>query len=579
MTPGSLQGPLSRLVLGTFAAAVLIVAGVGAAIYNEHEHSAQQSASAMVQAQVLAQTVTAALSFGDRTALQQYVQAWRASPDIEAIGVYDQDGALVARYGAAALPGRLDVPAGAAAAHGRMTVVVPVREKAERLGQVYLRTRAEPVGRRLARYLGPGLLLLMASIMFILMALDARTLARTNLELRTQIAERERAEAALRQAQKMEAIGRLTGGIAHDFNNMLAVVIGSLDLVIRRLSEADPKLLRMAQAASDGAKRAANLTQRLLAFSRQQPLNPAAVDISSSILETAELIRRTVGENIEVETTCAAGLWRAHIDRSQLDAAILNLAINARDAMPDGGKLTLALANTYLDATFGTGDEGVTPGPYVLISVADTGAGIAPELLPQVFEPFFTTKALGVGTGLGLSQVLGFIRQSGGQVRLESRVGAGTTVKLFLPKSLQAEDARPEPPPSIPLVRRDVTVLLVEDEAGVREFVREALEELGYHVVTAERPGQALQLLSKRPEISVLLTDVIMPEMNGKALADAALAMKPGLPVLFMTGYAQDAIVHNGVLDAQTHLLSKPFTVAQLGMELEAVMKAPVLPA
>ena len=388
------------------------------------------------------------------------------------------------------------------------------------------------------------------------------------------MAEREKAETALRQSQKMEAIGRLTGGIAHDFNNMLAIVLGSLDLLIRRFPEADPNLLRFAENAASGARRAAALTQRLLAFSRLQPLNPKSANIAKSITDMSDLLRRTLGETIVIEAVSAGGLWRAHIDLSQLETAIVNLAINARDAMPNGGKLTIETANTYIDRSYARADEDVAPGQYVMVAITDTGTGISPEVLTQVFEPFFTTKPQGLGTGLGLSQVHGFIKQSGGHVRIYSEVGIGTTVKLYLPRSTESGTAEP-PSPQTALRkngRKNVTVLLAEDEDGVRDFTVEALAELGYDVIAAENGAEALRLLGGHPQVSVLLTDVVMPEMNGRQLAEEALRRAPSLRVLFMTGYTRNAIVHNGVLDTGTHLLSKPFTVAQLEAELETVL-------
>jgi signal transduction histidine kinase len=558
------------LVIGSVVA--LLVASLAVAGYNERQYQAQTRQAVNVQAQVLADTVAAALSFGDRDSLRQYVDAMRNNAEVEAVGVYDEGGRLVVSYGHMPPPDSL-ASLNAASAAGQVAVQTPVLQKGERLGVVYVRDRTEPVMRRLVRYLGPGLLLVMALLMFLVMALDSRALLHANRALTAEIAERAKAEAALRQSQKMEAIGRLTGGIAHDFNNMLAIVLGSLDLLIRRHPDADARLLRLAGNAAEGARRASGLTQRLLAFSRLQPLNPSAHDISKSIKDMSDLLRRTLGEDVTVETVSAAGLWRAHIDLSQLETAIINLAINARDAMSAGGKLTIETANTYLDRAYTAGEEDVTPGQYVMVAVSDTGAGIPPEVLAQVFEPFFTTKPPGLGTGLGLSQVHGFIKQSGGHIRIYSEVGVGTTVKLYLPRSMAEVAAeRPVALKSAGERRRDVTVLLAEDEDGVREFAIEALSELGFDVVAADGASAALELLQEHPEVSLLLTDVVMPHMNGRQLAQQALRLRPSLQVVFMTGYTRNAIVHNGVLDAGTHLISKPFTVAQLGAELDAVL-------
>jgi signal transduction histidine kinase/CheY-like chemotaxis protein len=561
-----------RLALVVASVVALIVASLLVAAYNERQYRAQTTQAAKVQALVLADTVAAALSFGDRESLSEYGNALRANNELDAVGVGDERGRLVASFSRSPLADRLDALQ-PGLVQGQVAVVEPVTEKGSRLGTVYLRERTDRPWRRVARYLGPGLLIVLALLMFLVMAIDSRTLVRANRTLSAEMAEREKVEAALRQSQKMEAIGRLTGGIAHDFNNMLAIVLGSLDLLVRRHPDADPGLLKLADNAMAGAKRAAALTQRLLAFSRLQPLNPKPADVAKSMNDMSDLLRRTLGENIIVETVAAGGLWRAHIDVAQLETAILNLAINARDAMPTGGRLTIETANTYIDRDYATEDEDVTPGQYVLVAITDTGTGIPPEVLAQVFEPFFTTKPQGLGTGLGLSQVHGFIKQSGGHIRIYSEVGHGTTIKLYLPRSTEAGlDQRPPVAPARAGRRKDITVLLTEDEEGVRDFAVDALTELGYDVIAAEGGSQALRLLERHPEISVLLTDVVMPEMNGRQLAEEALRRAPSLKVIFMTGYTRNAIVHNGVLDAGTHLVSKPFTLTQLASELDAVL-------
>lgn len=570
MRPWRWRSDRARPSLVLASMAVLIASSLTVAIYSERQSIAQARAAAAVQARVLADTVTAALSFGDRAALKEYVNAMRANQQLDAVGVYDEHDRLVAGFTrsrlASELPHTMRAP-------GRIIVIAPVAQAGQRLGAVYLRDRGEPVGRTLSRYLAPGLLVVMASLMFLVMTLDAQALARTNRALGTQIAEREKAEAALRQSQKMDAIGRLTGGIAHDFNNMLAIILGSLDLLLRRYAQADPKMLRFAREAMEAANRAADLTRRLLAFSRLQPLRPTSADIVTAVNRIAELLRRTLGEGVIVETVSAGGLWRAHVDLSQLETAIVNLGINARDAMPRGGKLTIETANTYLDRAYAEEELEVTPGQYVMVAITDTGTGIAADLIDKVIEPFFTTKPPGMGTGLGLSQVHGFTKQSGGHLRIYSEIGVGTTVKLYLPRSL-AEIDRTKAAEAAPAAgcRRDVTVLVVEDEAGVREFAIEALTELGFDVVWADGPSGALELLDAHPEVSLLLTDVIMPETNGRVLAEEALRRRPSLRVVFMTGYTRNAIIHNGTLDADTHLVTKPFTVAGLGAELDAAL-------
>jgi signal transduction histidine kinase len=562
-----------RPVLVAASVAAFVGLSLFVAAYGERQYEALATASANAQARVLAETVTAALSFDDRQALRELVRALEANTEVDAVGVYDERGRLAASYERGPPSSEFSQALTRKAAPGRIVVTTPVAQAGQRLGTVYLRYRSEPALRRASRYVGPVLLVVMALLMFSVMTLDARALGRTNRSLKTQMAERQKAEAALRQSQKMEAIGRLTGGIAHDFNNMLAIVLGSLDLLNRRYADADPKMLRLIQQAMEGGKRAAALTARLLAFSRLQPLKPSSADIGKAVVEMTELLRRTLDESVAIEAVTIGGLWRAHIDLPQLETAIVNLAINARDAMPGGGKLTIESANAFLDRVYADQDGEVTPGPYIMVSVSDTGTGIAPEILDQVFEPFFTTKPTGMGTGLGLSQVHGFIKQSGGHVRIHSAVGVGTTVKLYLPRSLA--EAGPTVLSAIGPeggVRRGITVLLVEDEAGVREFAAEALSDLGFDVLAAEGAARALDLLDRSPEVGLLLTDVVMPEANGRDLADEALRRRPDLRVVFMTGYTQDAIVHHGVVDPGARLVTKPFTLATLSAELDAAL-------
>jgi PAS domain S-box-containing protein len=381
------------------------------------------------------------------------------------------------------------------------------------------------------------------------------------------------AEAQLRQAQKMEAVGQLTGGIAHDFNNMLAIIIGSLDLLKRRMARGETNVERFADSALEGANRAASLTHRLLAFSRRQPLKPEAIEPGGLISGLSEMLMRTLGETIRIETVLGAGLWRAHADPHQLESAILNLAVNARDAMPDGGKLTIEIANTDLDDRYVAQHPGVAAGQYVMIGVTDTGDGMPADIVAKAFDPFFTTKEVGKGTGLGLSQVYGFARQSGGHVKIYSEVGHGTSVKLYLPRFV-GEDGAMEGASPRPLPHADaaITILIVEDEHAVRQLGVDALTELGYRVLEADGAVAALRLLDSHDEIDLLFTDVIMPQVNGRKLAEEARKRRPGLKVLFTTGYTRNAVVHNGVLDPGVELLGKPFTIEQLGAKLRTVL-------
>ena len=397
----------------------------------------------------------------------------------------------------------------------------------------------------------------------------ADRLSAANDALLNQIEEREQVEATLRQMQKMESLGQLTGGIAHDFNNMLAVVIGGLSIARRRLAKGDTDIDRFITAALEGADRAASLTQRLLAFSRQQPLSPRMIEANRMIGGMSDLMERVLGEDIQVETVGAGRLWRAHADPSQLENAILNLAVNARDAMPTGGRLTIETANAHLDEAYCADHAGASPGQYVMIAVTDTGIGMTPEVRAKIFDPFFTTKDVGKGTGLGLSQVYGFLKQSGGYVDVYSEPGVGTTVKLYLPRFHGEQRPTPKPgglgaPPS----PTGEIVLVVEDEERVRALSVEALRELGYRVIEAEGPAAALRQLDANPHIDLLFTDVVMPDMNGRRLSEEALRRRPGLKVLYTTGYTRNAVVHNGVLDADVQLLSKPFSLDQLARKL-----------
>lgn len=386
---------------------------------------------------------------------------------------------------------------------------------------------------------------------------------------------REQAEAKVRQMQKMEAIGQLTGGVAHDFNNMLAVIISALQLAQRRLARGETDISRFTDAAMDGARRAATLTSRLLAFARRQPLQPQVIEPNRVISGMADLLRRTLGENIHLEVVLGGGVWRTFTDQSELENAILNICVNARDAMPEGGKLTIETSNAFLDEAYAAANSEVTPGQHVMIAITDTGQGMPPEVQARVFEPFYTTKEVGKGTGLGLAHVHGFLKQSGGHVAIYSEVGVGTTVKLYLLRTQleeQENDAPATANKEVPLGDAGTIVLVVEDEERVRNLSVASLRELGYTVVHASSGEEALQKLANKPAVTLLFTDIVMPGMSGRKLADEAKARYPELKVLYTTGYTQNAIVHNGVLDADARLLLKPYSIDDLARKVRAVL-------
>jgi PAS domain S-box-containing protein len=409
--------------------------------------------------------------------------------------------------------------------------------------------------------------------------LDAAVKDRTR-ELVAENEARLQAEESLRQAQKMEAVGQLTGGVAHDFNNLLTIVMGGLDIIGRQLPNLPPspvvaRIARAKEMAQHGAQRAATLTERLLAFSRLQALSPQSIDANKLVAGVCDFLQRTLGEAVMLETVLAAGLWRSFADSSQLENAVLNLALNARDAMPDGGKLTIETANCFLDQAYVSSlPEPVEPGQYVMIAIADTGVGMDQATVERAFDPFFTTKEVGKGTGLGLSQVYGFVRQSGGHVKIYSEAGEGTTVKIYLRRHTGGDDRAAEPKPSDDTARAigTETILIVEDDDALRDYTIEILSELGYGVLAARDGRSALQLLD-RNAVDLLFTDVVMPGgMNGRELADEAVRRRPGLKVLFTTGYTRNAIVHHGRLDAGVHMIGKPFSFAELGAKVRTLL-------
>jgi signal transduction histidine kinase/CheY-like chemotaxis protein len=403
-------------------------------------------------------------------------------------------------------------------------------------------------------------------------------LRRTN-RLHAEQDRREAAEATMRQAQKMDAVGRLTGGVAHDFNNLLMIIIGNLEIMQRAIEQgtdgARAKLNRSIENAMLGARRAAALTQRLLAFSRQSPLNPRPLDFNRLLSGLSDFLVRSLGETISLEVVGSAGLWTAEADQPQLEAAIINLAVNARDAMPDGGNLTIETSNAYLDDAYCRDNPDITPGQYVVLAVSDTGSGMESDVIDRAVEPFFTTKPAGQGTGLGLSQVYGFVKQSGGHLKIYSERGQGTTVKIYLPRALReaAIAETVESPATGDAMGDRECIMVVEDDDNVRTYVVETLRGLNYRVDDAASGDEALKLANDS-KFDLLLTDVVLPGINGRELAEKLKTQQPGIKVVFMTGYSRNAIVHNGRLDPGVELIQKPVTGRELAMKIREVLRS-----
>ena len=571
---------------------LLVLVGVVIVLYNEQAYREAKTQQVEAQSRILASTVTAALAFDDRKAAQEAVNALAVDPQIRAAAVYDAHGELFASYtgtGGPAVP-RVVNDISPAAKREQLVVTTPVKQGSASLGSIYLQTAIDPISRRLQRYVALALLVTMTALIFVLLGLAQRRLAEANERLRrqgdeladvnenlrTQIEQRENVEATLRQVQKMEAMGQLTGGIAHDFNNLLQVIIGNLEVLRRRNLVSGDDAKRMVDAAIRGGERAATLTQRLLAFARRQPLDPKPIDVNKLVAGMSELLHRTLGESITIETVLAGGIWRVAADAKQVENALLNLAVNARDAMPGRGRLTIETANAHLDEAYADANE-VKAGQYVLIAVSDTGRGMTQDVVAKAFEPFFTTKDVGKGSGLGLSQVYGFIKQSGGHAKIYSEISQGTTIKLYLPRLTVSTDVHDgaSDATALPAGERDRLVLVVEDDDDVRFHAVSILTELGYPVLEAIDGASALRLLDAHDAIRMLFTDVGLPGgLNGRQLADEARKRRPQLLVLYTTGYARNAIVHQGRLDPGVELITKPFTFSSLATKVNAVFEA-----
>jgi signal transduction histidine kinase/CheY-like chemotaxis protein len=580
MTPRDPRLGDRRLVNIAWASAGALLA-IGALLAGraEFDHRRQAARQAEVQADILAASVSAALTFDDVTAMREYVDALRLNRDVAAVAVYDNAGraVLVFHRGAAPSPPARPPALGTHLMQRHVTVTRPVAQGGARLGEVYLETRPEPWGAVLTRHSALGLLTVLAFLLLGVVTAAAaqlqaraRLLAEANLRLVEEMAARGKAEEALRQSQKMEALGQLTGGIAHDFNNLLQVVHGAFEL-IRRRPEDSVKVATWSQNGIAAAERGASLTRQLLAFSRSQKLELRPFVVAELIAEMRDLLVRTLGPDIALDVDLDEGRAPVMSDRTQLELAVLNLAINARDAMPEGGRLTISTRIRQMPE----GDPVVEPGEYVSLSVADTGEGMPPAVIERAFDPFFTTKGVGKGTGLGLSQVYGVARQAGGTALIASSPGGGTVVTLLLRRSSESvaaapgRDAPKEPQPVLAPAAGG-TVLVVDDEDAVRALACEILELLGYRVLQAESGAKALEILETvRPDI--MLFDYAMPVMNGAELAKLARRLWPDVPIVFASGHADTAQVE-AALGGEAVILRKPFNMEALAQTVAALL-------
>ena len=540
-------------------AAGLLCAALLLAVQNDRIVLAEKTRQASVQAQILAASVAAPLAFDDRTATQEYVHALRTNPDVKAAGAYDARGRLVSSFSSPGLTlpssNRVGEPT---AVGGDLIISQQVKQGDTKLGSVYLRTSLESWARRAMRYIGIALIILMASLLIAVLGSSYASLRDAHRKLQAEIEIREQAEEALRQAQKMEAMGQLTGGVAHDFNNLLMVASSGLDLM-ERTNDA-VKIERLKSGIRQAVERGAKLTQQLLTFARKSPMHPEVVDVGERIRGMDTLLDRSLGEHIQIENRIAPELWPIEVDPSQFEVALLNIVLNARDAMPKGGSITISAENM-------TADESAPA--RVQISISDTGIGIDPEMRAKIFEPFFTTKGVGQGTGLGLSQVYGFARSSGGDVQVESELGIGTTISILIPRSDKPLVIREEDPKTRSVSRTQQRVLLVEDDDHVAEMVAEMLDTLGYQSERAPTADEAITTLERGMSFDILLSDMVMPgQRSGLDLVREISRRWPKLPALLMTGYSAAAA---SATNENLRLLLKPFALEDLSAQLEAI--------
>jgi len=556
-------------ITAALVALIVVAAGTTIILQSEGDYREQKSEEAQVQADILAASIVAAIDFGDSNAAQEAADAMRVNRQLRGVQIYDRKGDRIAGYRRDGLPPKPTLAASRAAATPGIAAEARVVNGGRQIGTVRLAVDRQPLDSRFGRYFVIALLVLMAAMVVAVLGvaqamlrranreleIRAAALGEANAELTHQMAERAKAEDQLRQAQKMQALGQLTGGIAHDFNNLLTVIQGSADMLTRPSIKADRRQ-RFAEAIVQASARAAALTSQLLAFARRQPLQPEVIDVNAMIASMIDLLDRTLGERFTIKTDLSDQICAVEADRAQLASAVLNIAVNARDAMPDGG--TLAIATERI-----TGEDG----DEIAICVTDSGSGMDAETITRAMEPFFTTKGAGKGTGLGLSQVYGFATQSGGDLRIVSKPGEGTTVTIHLPCS-DAPLPQPEAGPGEARAARIGAVLLVEDNEEVGEFAEALLRELGHSVTWARSGAEALVAVAERP-FDVVLTDVVMPQMSGIELADQLRRLQPELPLVLTTGYS-DEIAKSGA--GGRPVLLKPYRIETLAKVLDEAL-------
>lgn len=540
-------------------ACLLVAIGISLAVRTEQQSIVQRADQTTVQAKIMAAALSGALAFDDVAATREYLGALKLNPAIRAAAVYSRTGTLVAGFDKDGTPFPQGVAAHPAAVSTMViTVVEPVRQGSLELGAVYVKSSIEPLGVRLSRYVAVGLMISFAALLIFWLGRSFARVAEANDKLRAEIIAREQAERALVQAQKMEAMGHLTGGIAHDFNNLLMAASSGLELLQRA---SDPvRQQKFAQGIKEALDRGARLTRQLLAFARHSPVNAEVVNVQERLRGIKDLLERSLRENIVITYDLDADLWPVHVDPIQFEVAIVNIAVNARDAMPQGGTIRISAGNVPASPLM---DE------TVRIAIADQGCGMPPDLLPKVFDPFFTTKAVGQGTGLGLSQVYGFVRSAGGHVEIDSAENSGTTLTLYLPRSMEtAKDPGLMPAEADAPAIGARTVLVVEDDTRIAESLCEMLRQLGCSPVAACDPDEALRLIAAN-RVDVVVSDMVMPgTLNGLDLARVLRNRADRVPVILMTGYSDDA---ERARQDGFQLLDKPFTLHALA---EAVNSA-----